>query len=174
MHQTNTPLHITNTPNKYTITHIAILRISDWKQSHRLSETLASLGIMRGPIKGPLKPLNTIVLWRSQGFPSIEAPWCRETPVSRTAVRPISVVFPFWNPATKDNMHTQKFFRNLTKSTWNQIVFTIFRWIWKFQIYRKTVNTIWFQVDLVRFRKDFCVCGIEGSAVLAWLPRGDN
>ena len=28
------------------------------------------------------------------------------------------------------NMHTEKYFRNLIKSTRNQIVFTIFRFIW--------------------------------------------
>ena len=40
--------------------------------------------------------------------------------------------------------------RNVIKSTWNQIVFTIFRLIW-IEINRKMVNTIWFQVDLIRF-----------------------
>ena len=35
-------------------------------------------------IKGPLKPLNTIVLWCSRDFHN-SSPWCRETPVPRTA-----------------------------------------------------------------------------------------
>ena len=49
-----------------------------------------------GTIKGPLKPLNTIVLWWYEGFPerpSIGPPWCRETLVSLTAVHLIAVVF---------------------------------------------------------------------------------
>ena len=46
--------------------------------------------------------------------------------------------------------------RNLIKSTWNQIIFTGFRLIW-IQINRNPVNTIWFQVDLTRFWKDFSV-----------------
>ena len=31
------------------------------------------------------------------------------------------------------------------------------------QINRKMVNTIWFRVDLIRFQKDFSVCGSKGS-----------
>jgi len=55
--------------------------------------------------------------------------------------------------------------RNLIKSNRNQIVFTIFfGWfgtkqesVW-FQINQKMVNTIWYRLDLTRFRKDFSVC----------------
>ena len=35
------------------------------------------------------------------------------------------------------------------------------------QIYREMVNTIWFQVDLIRLRKNFSVYWLEFSAVLA-------
>ena len=64
------------------------------------------------------------------------------------------------------NLHTEKSFRNLIKSNRNKIVYTIFRLIWNqtdtvrllFQINRCMVNTIWFQVDLIRFRKNFSVC----------------
>ena len=42
--------------------------------------------------------------------------------------------------------------RNLIKSNRNQIVFTIFQFIWKM------VNTIWFQFDSIIFRKYFSVC----------------
>ena len=64
------------------------------------------------------------------------------------------------------NVHTEKSFRNLVKSNWNQIVFTISRMIWNqrtsvwFQVNRCMVNTIWFQFDLTRFRKDFSVCSV--------------
>ena len=53
------------------------------------------------------------------------------------------------------SVHTEKSFRNLIKSTQNQIVFTIFWFIWNkqtdcvrflFQINRKMVNTTWFEV----------------------------
>ena len=43
----------------------------------------------------PLKPLNTIVPWCFR-CPWIGPPWCRRTPVSRTDVRQIVVVSPFW------------------------------------------------------------------------------
>ena len=55
------------------------------KRLHLLSERLK-----------PLKPLNTIMLWWSEGFQdgsSIGSPWCLEMPVSRTTVRLIAVVF---------------------------------------------------------------------------------
>ena len=48
------------------------------------------------PIKGPLKNLNTIVLSWSKGFqrgPKLGPRWCRDTPVSRTAIRLIVVNF---------------------------------------------------------------------------------
>ena len=44
--------------------------------------------------------------------------------------------------------------------TWNQIVFTSFRWIW-IQINRKMVNTIWFQVGLIRLLKNFSVSAVH-------------
>ena len=53
-----------------------------------------------GPIKSPLKPLNTIVLWWcTRGFmvcPQLGAHDCRETPGPRTAIRLIAVVFIAW------------------------------------------------------------------------------
>ena len=59
-------------------------------------------------------------------------------------------------------VHTEKSFRNLIKSTRNQIVFTMHRLIWNskrtsvwFQLNRKMVNTIWFRFDLIIFRKNF-------------------
>ena len=64
----------------------------------------------------------------------------------------------------KIKINTDKFFRNLIKSTWNQIVFTISNWFGSkrmsvcIQINWKTVNTIWFQVDLIRLRKNVSVC----------------
>ena len=60
-------------------------------------------------------------------------------------------------------MHSQfkicKFKYNLIFLTRNQIVFTFFRLIW-IHINCKMVNTIWFRVDLIRFRKYFFVCTI--------------
>ena len=59
-------------------------------------------------------------------------------------------------------VHTEIYFRNPIELTLNQIVFVIFRFIWiqidvrlLFQINRKMVNTIWFWVDLIGFRKYF-------------------
>ena len=71
---------------------------------------------------------------------------CREAQVSRTAMRLIAVVFAVrisisWNPKQSDHQseasetsriedklpYTEKSFRNLVKSTRNQIVFSIFR-----------------------------------------------
>ena len=75
--------------------------------------------------------------------------------------------------------HAGEYFPNLAKSNWNQIVFTVFRLIWNrkrtlsvccFQIKRKMVNTIWFQFDLVRFRKDFSVCGNNSPQLSDKLP----
>ena len=69
------------------------------------------------------------------------------------------------NATDPSAIHTEKSFRNIIKSNRNQIVFTIFWLIWNqtevrllFQINRKMVNTIWFRVDLIRFRKNFSVC----------------
>ena len=60
-------------------------------------------------------------------------------------------------------LHTEKSFRNIIKSTRNRIVLTIYVWfrskrtsVW-IHIIRKMVNTIWFRVDLIIFRKDFSV-----------------
>ena len=62
--------------------------------------------------------------------------------------------------------YTQKeSFQNLIQSNRNQIVFTNFRWIWNqtdvrlVQINQNMVNTILFRVNLIRFQKDFSVCG---------------
>ena len=59
-------------------------------------------------------------------------------------------------------VHTEKSFRNLIKSNRNQIVFTIFRFIWNskqtsiwIQINLTIVNTIWFRFDLKKNRKCF-------------------
>ena len=59
--------------------------------------------------------------------------------------------------------HGEKPFLNLIKLTRNQIVFIIFRFIWNQTDdhlnpnQSQMVNTIWFRVDLIRFRKDLCV-----------------
>ena len=57
-------------------------------------------------------------------------------------------------------IHTEKYCRNLIKSTRNQIAFIIFWLIWIqtdvsvcIKIIRKMVNTIWFRIDSIRFRK---------------------
>ena len=39
--------------------------IQDWKHLHRLSESLASLGMRRDKFRASVKPLNTIGLWWS-------------------------------------------------------------------------------------------------------------
>lgn len=45
---------------------------------------------------------NSILMVRGvSGRPSIRPPWCQKTPASRTAVRPIAVVFPAWTDGIK-------------------------------------------------------------------------
>ena len=54
------------------------------KNSHTLLKRLPSLGIMVAQLTASLKPLNTVVLWLSEGFqgePSVRPPWCRETSI---------------------------------------------------------------------------------------------
>ena len=61
-----------------------------------MPDRLASLGIMEAPLRLPLKPLNTIVLWCTgavRGPSNMLHSWCRGTPVSRTAISLIDVVF---------------------------------------------------------------------------------
>ena len=66
----------------------------------------------------------------------------------------------FWNYYSSE--FTEKSFRDIIKSNRNQIVVTIWNVrkfgtsVW-FEINWKMVNTIWFQVDSIRFRKDFSV-----------------
>jgi len=71
----------------------------DWGNSHRLSERLASLGIMGAQLRAPLKPPNTTVLrwsWEVSGGLQIGPQWCREAPVSRRIIRLSGVFFPVW------------------------------------------------------------------------------
>ena len=63
--------------------------------------------------------------------------------------------------------HTEKFFETLLNQSEIRLYLTFSDWfgtkriyIW-FKINRKVVNTIWFRVDIKRFRKDFSVCGWE-------------
>ena len=108
------------------------------------------LGIIGALFRGLLNPSIPYcgdVRKTHWGGPYIGHPWHWEERVFRT--------------------RTEKSFRNLIKSTWNQIVFTIFQLIWNqtdtfvcFQINWKMVNTIWFQIDLIRF---FCVCKFHQS-----------
>ena len=69
------------------VTFFAVSKVAqpDCKNLHWLSERLASLGIMGVQLGDPLNPpdLNTIVQWCTGGL------------VSRTAMRLITVVFPF-------------------------------------------------------------------------------
>ena len=65
---------------------------------------------------------------------------------------------------TGQKVHAEKYFLNLIKSNRNQIYFPFPDWfrtkrtsVW-FQINQKMVYTIWFWVDLIRFRKDLSVC----------------
>ena len=59
------------------------------KNWHRLSERLASLGIMGDQLRATLRPLNSIGLWWFEGCQSGPqlSPWYREMPVSRTCNR---------------------------------------------------------------------------------------
>ena len=45
--------------------------------------------------------------------------------------------------------------------------------VW-FQINRKMVNTIWFQFDLIRFRKDFSVCTLNPDRMQMPVSRHDG
>ena len=51
-----------------------IQKTPDWKSFHRLSERLASLGIMAAQLRIPLKPYNTIVLWCTGGWQPNKGP----------------------------------------------------------------------------------------------------
>ena len=72
----------------------------------------------------------------------------------------------YWSAGEPDisDVHTDKSFRNLIKSNRNQIVITIFQWIWNQTNLclvpnpSEMVNTTWFQFDLRRFLKDSSVC----------------
>ena len=52
---------------------------------HLLSERLASVGIIEAQLRAPLKPLNTIALWWTEGFQGVlqGSIWCREMLVSQ-------------------------------------------------------------------------------------------
>ena len=82
-------------------------------------------------------------------------PWCRETPVSQTAVRLIVVAF---QSGTKINL-----FEILSNQTEIRLYlsfsdcFGTKRASVRFQITPKLVNTTWFQFDLIRLGKDFLV-----------------
>ena len=56
---------------------------------------------MGAQLRAPCKPIDTIMLPGIAVGPSIRHPLCRDTSVSRRAVRLIVVVFPLW-PATYD------------------------------------------------------------------------
>ena len=66
-------------------------------------EILTSIGIMGAQLGALIEPLDTLMLWCSRGFRGIliGPPWCRDTPVSRTAVEvrslqffPVSSIYP--------------------------------------------------------------------------------
>ena len=101
---------------------------------------------MRDQSRAFLKPLNSIVLWCLKGFRGALS--CNPHDAGKR--QPLGQLCPI-------AVHTEKYFRNLIKSTRNQIVFTIFQLIWN-HINRRMVNTIWFRVDLIRFRKYFSAC----------------
>ena len=42
--------------------------MSDWKESHQLSDSLMPLDVIGDHFRAPLKPLDTIVAWCSMGF----------------------------------------------------------------------------------------------------------
>ena len=69
----------------------------DWKKCHCLTDRQAYLCIIGARLGAPLMSLNTTEYCDGlRGFrgPSIEPPWCRDTPGSRTSVRLIGVGFP--------------------------------------------------------------------------------
>ena len=82
----------------YSLRQSGVYGIVSWvcKKLLPLSERLVSLGIMGDQLRVPLEPLNTIVLWWSEGLQGswIGPPCCRQTLVSRKAIRLIAVVCP--------------------------------------------------------------------------------
>ena len=50
-------------------------------------------GHNRGPMKGPLQYDSVVMFREISGGHSLSTEWCQETPVSRTAIRLIGVVF---------------------------------------------------------------------------------
>ena len=71
------------------------------KHSHRLSDRLASLGVMGPKLLAPLKPVSTIVLWMSEAFHGVLnwAPWCRQSlgQIFKTLVSRMLVCRAVWS-----------------------------------------------------------------------------
>ena len=67
---------------------LVIIGEADWKKIYPLSERRASLDFMGAQLID--KYDSALMGWGPLNCP----PWCRETLVSRTAIRVISVVFP--------------------------------------------------------------------------------
>ena len=82
---------------------------------------------------------------------SIMLPWCRETPVSR-----IAAVFAVWCTHTEilSNQTEIRLYLPFSDRFGSKRTSV---WI---QINRKMMNTIWFRVDFLRFRKNSSVCNI--------------
>ena len=95
---------------------------------------------------------------------------CKKIGLGRSSDRCCSCIGLIFVNRFSTNAYTEKSFWNLINSIRNQIVFTIFRLIWIqtdvsvwIQINRWMVNTIWFRVDSIRFRKDFSVCRLRSG-----------
>ena len=78
---------------------VKLPRISlGWEKNYTFAVIFgAPLGILGGQLRVPLNPLNTTVMWWSEGV-SIRPPWC---PEKRQPPRQLyaSVVFPAWPPS---------------------------------------------------------------------------
>ena len=74
----------------------------------------------------------------------------------------------YWIFGAVTLLHTEKYFELLLNQTEIRLYLPFSDWfktkqasVW-FEINRKMVNKIWFQFDLIRFRKDFSVCVLVG------------
>ena len=108
--------------------------------------------MIRGVPKGP---------WNS-------LPWCRETLVSRESYTSQRCCFSILICSTDKTicmLHAENFFEILLNQPEIRLYLSFTGWfgskrtsVW-IQINRKKINTIWFRVDLIRFRKKISVCG---------------
>ena len=66
------------------------------------------MSVISAQVRHPLNPVNTIMLWCTGGFrwSLIGSPWCRETPVFRTAISLSESFYSFFFLSLSDSVFT--------------------------------------------------------------------